>query len=72
MNDKKTEITWSASIRDCAVSNCGRMDRLELVLIARIYERVGVLAVSSPFSQIQYCPCFLPPPTLMSTSPSSS
>jgi hypothetical protein len=30
---------------------------------------VGVVAVSRVISPIQYCPCFLPPPTLMTTSP---
>ena len=50
MTNKK-EITWSAyirdcavsgcSIRDCAVSGCGHMAVLELVLLARIWARVG-------------------------------
>ena len=54
------------------MSGRGRMAGLELVLLARIWVRVGVVAVSSVLSPIQYRPCFLPPPTLMTTSPSRS
>jgi hypothetical protein len=46
------------------------MAGLELVLLAQIYVRVGVLAVSITLSPIQYRPYFLPPPTLMTISPS--
>jgi len=46
------------------------MARLELALLTRILERVGVAAVSSVLLPMQYRPCFLPPPTLMMTSPS--
>ena len=66
----KTEITLSASIWVCAVSGRGHMAGLELVLLARICARVGVLAVSITLSPIQYLPCFLPPPTLMTISAS--
>ena len=66
----KIEITWSAFILDYVVSCHGRMARLELVLLTRIWDRVGVVAVSSVLSPIQYCLCFLPPPTLMTTYPS--
>ena len=48
----------------------GRMAGLELVLLARICTRVGVLAVSINLSPIQYRPCFFPPPTLITTSAS--
>jgi len=50
----------------------GRMAGLALVLRARIWERVGVEDVSMTPSPIQYRPCFLPPPTLMTISPSKS
>jgi hypothetical protein len=46
------------------------MAGLALVLLARIWERVGVLAESSVLLPIQYHPCFLPSPTLMTISPS--
>ena len=46
------------------------MAGLELVLLARICERVGVVAVLTKLSPNQYRPCFLPPPALMTTSPS--
>ena len=68
----KTEITWSAFIWNHVESGHGRIARLELVLRARIWERVGVLAVSIVPSPIQNRPCFLPPPALMTTSPSRS
>jgi len=69
MTNKK-EITWSASIRDSAVSDCGHMAVLELVLLARIWDRVGIVVVSSVLTPIHYRPCFLPRPTLIMTSPS--
>lgn len=37
----------SASIQDYAVSSRGRMVGFELVLLARIWDRVGVVTVSS-------------------------
>jgi len=64
----ETEITLTASIWVCVVSGRGRMAGLELVLLAWIYERVGVVAVSTKLSPNQYRPCFLPPPALMTTS----
>ena len=42
----------------------------ESVLLARSWESVGVAAVSMELSPIKYRPCFLPPPALMTTSPS--
>ena len=42
------------------------------MLRARIWERVGVLAVSIVPSLIQNWPCFFPHPALMITSPSRS
>ena len=68
----KTEITWSAFIWNHVESNCGRIAGLELMFCARIWERVGVLAVSIVPSPIQNWPCFLPPLALMTTSPSRS
>jgi hypothetical protein len=44
------------------------MARLEPVLLARSWDRVGVDDESIAPSVIQYCPCLLPPPTLMRTS----
>ena len=41
----KTEITWSVLIWNCVESGRGRIAGLELMLRARICERVGVLAV---------------------------
>ena len=61
----KTEITRSAFIWVCAVSGRGRMAGLELVLLARICERVGVVVVSTMLLPNQYRPCLLPPSTLM-------
>ena len=46
----------------------GRMSGLELVVLARIWERLGVVAVLITPSPIQYRPCFLPPPALMTFS----
>ena len=66
----ETEITFSSAICISVVLGRGRMAGLELVLLARICARVGVLAVSITLSPIQYRPCFLPPPTLMMISPS--
>jgi hypothetical protein len=58
----EAKITLSAAIWLCAVSGRGRMAGLELVLQARICERVGVLAVSSVLSAIQcHASCLLPP-----------
>ena len=68
----KTEITWSAFIWNRVGSGRGRIAGLEPVLRARIWERVGVLAVSIESSPIQNWPYFLPPPALMTTSPSRS
>ena len=48
------------------------MGTLPSVLAARIWERVGVEAVSMTESAIQYRPCFLPPPSLITSSVSSS
>ena len=45
------------------------MGRVESVVLVRSCERVGVLAVSTTLSVIQYRPCFLPPPALMMASP---
>ena len=66
----ETEITFSSAICISVVLGRGRMAGLELVLLARICERVGVLVVSSVLSPIQYRPCFLSPPTLMTISAS--
>jgi hypothetical protein len=44
------------------------MAGLELVLLARTLDRVGVDDKSIALSAIQYRPCLLPPPTLMRTS----
>jgi len=66
------ERTWRASIWNCAVVGRGRIAGLESVLLALIWERVGVEAVSITLSPIQYRPCFLPPPTLITISPSIS
>ena len=68
----KIEITWSAFIWNRVESGRGRIAGLEPVLRARIWERVGVLAVSMVPSPVQNRPCFLPPPALMTTSPSRS
>ena len=68
----KTEITCSAFIWNRVESGRGRITGLELVLHARIWERVGVLAVSIVPSPIQIQPCFLPPSALMTTSLSRS
>ena len=69
----KIEITWRASIWNCVVVGRGRIAGLELVLLAQIWERVGVEAMSIVLSPIQYRPCFLPPPpTLITISPSRS
>lgn len=63
------EITWSA----CIPKGRGwRIAAEELVLLARIWESVGVEAVSMVLLAIKYRPCFLPPPALMTTSPSMS
>jgi len=69
---KRDEIegTLSAAIWISVVLGRVRMAGLELVLLARICARVGVLAVSTRLSPIQYRPCFLPPPALMTISPS--
>ena len=66
------ERTCRASIWNCAAVGRGRTAGLESVLLARIWERVGVEAVSMTASPIQYRPCFLPPPTLITISPSMS
>ena len=68
----KTEITWSVFIWNRVESGCGRIAGLKPVLRARIWKRVGVLAVSIVPSPIQNRPCFLPTPALMTTSPSRS
>ena len=52
----KIEITWSAFIWNRVESGRGRIARLESVLRARIWERVGVLAVSMVPSPIQNRP----------------
>jgi hypothetical protein len=44
------------------------MAGLELVLVARTQDRVGVDDESIAPSATQYRPCLLPPPTLMRTS----
>ena len=49
-----TEITGSASIRYRVVSSQGRSSGLALVLLARIWEMVGVVEESSVMSAIQY------------------
>ena len=56
----------------CVLVGRGRMGGLWPVSLARIWERVGVVAVSTTLSPSQYLPCFLPPPTLMTRSPSKS
>ena len=61
----------------CALWSYGTVGRwcmvgAELVLLAPIWERLGVLAVSNVLSAIQYRLCFFPPPTLMMISPSMS
>ena len=43
----KTEITWSAFIWNRVESSRGRIVGLKLMLRTRIWERVGVLAVST-------------------------
>lgn len=48
----KIGITCSASIWNRAVSDRGRIAKLELVLLARIWETVGVVAVSIVLSPI--------------------
>ena len=68
----KIEIMWSVFIWNHVESGLGRIAGLEPVLRARIWERVGVLAVSMVPSPIQNRTCFLPPPTLMTTYPSRS
>ena len=68
----ETKITFSAAIWINVVFGRGCRARLELVLLARICERVGVLAVSIVLSPIQNRPCFLPPSTLMMISSSMS
>ena len=50
----KPGITSSASTRWCEVSCRGRMAGLVLVLLARIWERLGVAAESIVPSPIQY------------------
>ena len=48
----ETEITLSAAMWVCVLLGRERMVRLELVLLARICERVGVVAESSVLSAI--------------------
>ena len=65
----KTEITWSFAI---AWSEAVVRRRISgLALDARIWDSVGVLAVSSVLSPMAYLPCTRPPPNLMMISPSS-
>ena len=66
----KAGLTWSASIHCCEGPSRGRMAGLALVLLARIYERVGVAAESIAPSAIQYRTCCLPPPALITIYPS--
>ena len=51
------------------VSSRGRMGGVESMVLARSWERLGVLAVSTTLSASQYLQCFFPPPTLMMASP---
>ena len=51
------------------VSGRGRMGGVESMVLARSWERLGVLAVSTMLSESQYRPCFFPPPAPMMASP---
>jgi len=51
------------------ISDRESMGGVELVVLARSWERVGVLAVSTMLSPSQYRSCFFPPPALMMASP---
>ena len=53
------------------ISGRGSMGGVESVVLARSWERVGVLAVSTTLSPSQNRPCFFPPPALMMASPES-
>ena len=51
------------------VSGRGRIGGVESVVLARSWERVGVLAMSTKLSPSQYRSCFFPPPALNMASP---
>jgi hypothetical protein len=71
-NQRKTnekEITWSACMVATEVSGRGRMGGVESMVLARSWERVGVLAVSTTLSVSQYRPCFFPPPAIIMAFP---
>ena len=68
----KPRFTSSFCTRSSATDCLGRMGRPLSVVLARIWERVGVEAVSRVPSPIKYRPCFFPPPTFMMSSPSRS
>jgi len=65
----ETEITWNACMLATEISGRGSMGGVESVVLARSWERVGVLAVSTMLSPSQYRLCFFPPPDLMMASP---
>ena len=65
----EAEITWKACMLATGISGRGSIRGVESVVLARSWERVGVLAVSTTLSPSQYRLCFFPPPALMMASP---
>ena len=68
----KPRFTSSSCTRSSATDSLGRMGMPLSVVLARIWERVGVEAVFRVPSPIKYRPCFVPPPTFMMSSLSRS
>ena len=68
----KPGFTSSSCARSSAADSLGRIGGSLSMVLAQIWARVGVEALSRVPSPIKYRPCFFPPPTLMMTSPSRS